>query len=292
MAYRVTRRRPDATLLVVVAILSTQIGSATAKGLFPSVGPTGAVALRIGIGALLMLVITRPRITGYHRNDWLWLARYAAVLMGMNWCFYQAISRLPIGVAVTVEFVGPLAVVIGTSRKALDALWGLLAGAGVLTLGLGGQITSVTGLLFVLAAATCWAGFILTTKRVGQIFPGAQALTLGLVLASVVVVPAGAITTGGKLLTAHALLGGLAIASLSTALPYSLELIALRSLPASVFGVLLSLEPASAALAGFVLLGEKLNVHGLIGIALVSLASLGATLSDRRAAAAEVAPPG
>ncbi|HET7310116.1 MAG TPA: EamA family transporter [Mycobacteriales bacterium] len=280
------RRTAPAPLLVLAAVASVQSGAAVAKDLFPDAGPGGAVLLRIGIAAVLLLVVARPRVVSRGRAELGLAIGFGLVLAAMNATFYYAIDRIPLGVAVTFEFVGPLAVAIGGSRRLLDLVWVALAAAGVvlLTGGSGGHLDAL-GVALAFVAGGFWAAYILLSQRVGRVFPGAAGLTIALVAGTVVLLPVGLVSAGSRLLDGSVLWRGLVVALLSSALPYSLELYALRRLRASVFGVLMSLEPAFAAASGLLFLGEHLRVTEWVAIACVVIASVGAT---RRTSAEDV----
>jgi len=275
-------------LLVVGGIASVQLGAAVAKHLFGRVGPGGTVLLRLLFAAVVLCALTRPRLRGLRRRQVLLVLVFGAVLAVMNASFYAAIDRIPLGIAVTVEFSGPLSVAIIGSRRWLDALWVLLAGAGVvlLTRAGGGGALNPAGLALAAFAGVCWAGYILLGKRLGRSFSGHDGLALATAVGAVLLLPVGVAQGGRALLDWRVLAVGVAVGLLSSAIPYSLELEALRWLPARVFGVFMSLEPAVAALAGFVILGEHLLGREVAAIALVSVASAGAALADQRAAAA------
>jgi inner membrane transporter RhtA len=271
--------RPLAAGMVLAAAASLQVGAAFAVTLFDDLGPAGAAFLRLGFAAVVLWAIWRPRIAGDLRLP----AAFGVALGLMNWCIYEAMDRIPLGVAVTIEFAGPLLVAVIGSRRPLDGLWILLAAAGILLLAdPGGGSVDSTGVAFALAAAACWMAYIHLSKRTGAAFPGGSGLALAMAVGALVVLPAGVLGAGGSL-TAPDLLGAaLVVALASSVLPYSLELEALRRLPAAVFGVLMSLEPAVAALAGFVVLGQELGARELAAIAMVVAASAGAaSLSGR-----------
>jgi inner membrane transporter RhtA len=264
--------------LVLAAVASVQFGAALAKTLFDEAGPGGTVFLRVAFAAVLLLVLWRPRVRGHERRD-LWLAAaFGLSLAGMNLAFYGALDRIPLGVAVTFEFVGPLGVAVAASRRALDVLWVVLAAAGILLLsdfgGFGGL--DAVGVALALLAGAFWAAYIVLAARAGQAFPGGSGLALAMVVATVLLLPVGVADGGESLLEPEVLGVGAAVAVLSSAIPYSLELEALRRLPAGVFGVLMSLEPAVAALAGYVVLDQALVARELLAIALVVVASAGA----------------
>lgn len=266
---------------MLVAIASVQCGSAIAKTLFDDAGPGGIVALRIVFAALVLGLLWRPRVRGHTREDWLLVALFGVALAGMNLSFYEALDRIPLGIAVTIEFCGPLAVAVAGSRRALDGVWVVMAGAGIVLLARGGGGVEVAGVLFALLAAAFWAAYILLSVRAGRAFPGGSGLALAMAVGAALVLPFGVAESGADLLVPSVLLAGFGVALLSSAIPYSLELEALRRMPSRVFGILMSLEPAMAALAGFVILGQGLAVRQIMAIALVGAASAGASLSAR-----------
>ncbi len=284
------RGRTDAIppqALILVAIASVQFGSAFANKLFSQAGPTGAVLMRLAFAAVALVVLTRPRLIGRSRRDLLAVAGFGLVLCGMNWSFYEALHRLPLGVAVTVEFIGPLTVAIAGSRRLLDLVWAALAGGGVglLAFGSAQQRLNPVGLLLAALAGTFWSAYILLSKRVGSAFAGLEGLAIALTIGSLVVLPAGLVEAGSALLRPGVLLGGMAVAMLSSLIPYSLELTALRRLSAAGFGLLMSLEPAFAALAGVLVLGQRLHLRTLTSLVMVVVASAGTTIEASRAAA-------
>jgi inner membrane transporter RhtA len=270
-------------VLVLGGIASVQFGAALASKLFEQAGPGGVVLLRLALAALMLMAIARPAIRGRTRSDYLAVLGYGLILGVMNWSFYEALDRLPLGVAVTVEFTGPLAVAVGGSRRALDGVWVVLAGGGVVLLALRGDNHDVTvaGVLLALAAGACWAGYILISQRVGRTWAQLDGLALALCIGTLVVIPAGIVEGGSALLRPSVIAGGAAIAILSSILPYSFELIALRRLRAATFGLLMSLEPAVAALAGVLILGQPLRLVTTVAIVMVVIASVGTTLTSR-----------
>jgi inner membrane transporter RhtA len=272
-------------VLVLGAISSVQIGSALAKTLFDEIGPGGTVFVRVLFAALVLMLVWRPRVSGRRRGD-LWLAVvFGLTLAGMNLAFYSALDRIPLGITVTLEFVGPLGVAVVGSRGALDLLWVGLAAAGILLLSdFGSADLDGLGVALALLAGGLWAAYILLSARVGRAFPGGSGLALAMVVATAFLLPVGVADAGADLLVPWILAAGAAVALLSSALPYSLEMEALRRMPAGLFGVLMSLEPAVAALAGFVVLGEDLVPRELVAILLVVAASAGA------ASGAKIAP--
>ncbi|MBA2364124.1 MAG: EamA family transporter [Chloroflexia bacterium] len=270
------------TVLIILAIFTTQLGAAIAKGLFQTVGPGGTVFVRVGFAALVLLVLWRPRLGGYARADYAAAVVFGLVLGGMNLAFYSALNRIPLGIAVTLEFVGPLGVAVFGSRRALDLLWVVLAGAGVLLLSpVGGADLDVLGASLALTAGGLWAAYILLSARVGRAFPGGSGLVIAMLVAAGMLTPVGLLSGGTELLAPSVLVTGLGVALLSAAIPYSLELAALRRLPAHVFGVMMSLQPAAGALVGLVILNENIGLRGLSAVALVTIATVGATRSVR-----------
>jgi inner membrane transporter RhtA len=235
------------------------------------------VMLRIVFAAVFLLLLWRPTLRGHDRGD-LWLAgAFGLTLAAMNVSFYESIDHIPLGAAVTLEFIGPLGVAIAGSRRALDVLWVVLAAGGILLLTApGGSDLNATGVILALVAGVCWAIYILLSVRAGRAFPGGHGLALAMAVAAVLVLPVGILDGGDGLLNPGVVASGAAVAVLSSLVPYSLEMEALRRLPAHVFGVLMSLEPAAATLAGFLILGEDLAARELVAIGLVVAASAGA----------------
>jgi inner membrane transporter RhtA len=264
-------------LLVLAGVASLQLGAAIGKTLFDEVGPAGAVLLRLVFATIVLALVWRPRIRGRSAADWRLVALFGVALAGMNLSIYAAIDRIPLGIAVTIEFVGPLGVAVAGSRRPLDLVWVGLAAAGILLLSdFGTADLDALGVALALLAGCFWAAYILLAARVGQAFEGAEGLTLAMALGAVLAAPIG-IADGGAGLTGGGVLAlGLLVAIMSSALPYTLEIEALRRMPTGVFGVLMSLEPAMAALAGFLVLDEGLAGYELVAIALVVTASAGA----------------
>jgi inner membrane transporter RhtA len=277
-----------APLLALAAIVSVQIGSAFARTLFDTAGAGGSTLLRLGISGALLLAMVRPRPA-----RWSPAARRAAVLLGatmavMNLSFYQAIERVPLGIAVTVEFLGPLLVALAQTRRLRDLGWALLALAGVALLGLGDRTSApLTGAGFALLAGLFWGIYILASARVGRLLPGTGGLAVALATAALLTVPFGAAGVGRSLHRPDVLLGGLLVALLASLIPYALELSALRRMPTRVFGVLMSTEPAVGALAGLAVLGQTLHSREIAALVMVSAASAGVTVG-----AEGVPPPG
>jgi len=279
----VRSRRGSAVLLVLAAATSVQGGASVAKSLFPSFGPPGVVFLRLLFGSVALWAIARPELRGRPWRELRLLVALGVVLVSMNVTFYESIDRVPLGIAVTVEFLGPLGVAVLGSRRRLDFVWVALAAAGVALLAEGGG-TSVhaAGLLLAALAGLFWALYILLSVPIGRLFPGASGLAPAMVLGAVLIAPWGIASAGGHLRDPQLLGAAVGVGLLSSALPWSLELEALRRLPTHVFGVVLSLEPAVAALAGFVFLHEHLRARAWIAIGLVVLASAGAAREARR----------
>jgi inner membrane transporter RhtA len=274
-------RAPSAGLMIG-AIASVQFGSALAATLFARVGSGGAVLLRLVPASVVLLALWRPRFRGRARSELALITAFGLVLAGMNLSFYNAIERIPLGIAVSIEFLGPLAVAVGWSRRRIDLLWVALAAAGILALTRGGTHgLSGVGVAFALLAGALWAAYILLNARLGRKFEGGTGLALSMCVASVAVLPVGLIDGGGNLLEPRSLALGAAVGMLSSAIPYSFELEALRRIAVNVFGVLMSLEPAMAALAGLIILDQGLTARALAGIALVIGASAGASLGAR-----------
>ena len=275
-----------APVLVLGGILSVQFGGALAQTLVPVLGAGGSVLMRLGFATAILLAIVRPRWRGHSRRAWATVTAFGVALGLMNYTFYGSLAHLPIGVAVTIEFIGPLALAAFMGRRLVDFLAVAGAGLGVLLIS---QVFSVPmselslpGIALALTAGACWAAYVLLSGRTGTEFPHLEGLALAMVVATVVVIPVGFLSI--PTWDTSVLVKGLGIAILSSVLPYSLELLALRRLSASVFGILLSLEPAVAALAGLLILGQRLTGVQLAGMALVVLASALVMGTNRRRA--------
>ncbi len=266
-----------APLFVLGGVASTQLGASLAKQIFDEAGPGGTVFLRVLFAAVVLALIWRPRWRGYARRQLGLALAFGASLAFMNLCFYEALDRIPQGVAVTIEFAGPLTVAVMGSRRPLDLAWVTLAAAGIVLLAnAGGAGIDHAGAALALAAGVFWGSYILLSARVGQAFPGMDGLVLAMILGAVILAPFGLAGGGSALFEPHVLAIGAAVAVLASAVPYSLELEALRRLPTGVFGVLMSMEPAVAALSGLIVLGEVLHAREWGGIAMVVVASAGA----------------
>jgi inner membrane transporter RhtA len=279
-----TNRRARGVALVVAAVTSLQFGAGFAVTLFDELGPAGAAFLRLAIAAVVLLAIWRPRLAGHSYGDLQVAVLFGAALGLMNWAIYSAMDRIPLGAAVTIEFAGPMAVAVLASRRALDLLWVVLAAAGILLLAdpRGGSLDGA-GVAFALLAATMWAAYILLGARVSRRFPSGAGLALAMAVGAVIIAPLGIAQGGGELLHGDLLAAGAGVALASSVIPYSFDLEALRRLPERVFGVLMSLDPAVAALAGLIVLGQSLRAREWIAIALVVVASAGATAAPASA---------
>ncbi|GAC1350746.1 MAG: DMT family transporter [Ktedonobacteraceae bacterium] len=264
------------TVLVLLSIFSVQLGAALAKSLFQEIGSAGTVFLRVSLAAIVFLLFWRPRLQQYTRTDYALVVLFGITIACMNTAFYAAIARIPLGIAVTLEFVGPLGVSLFASRQRRDLLWtGLAAGGVILLAPFGNVVIDPLGVGLALLAGSCWAAYILLNVRIGRAFPGGAGLALSMTVAALVLILPGIASGGSKLLEPRVLLVGAGMAILSTIIPFSLELEALRQLPARVFGVLMSLEPAIAALIGFVVLKETVGLRALVALILIMLASGG-----------------
>ncbi len=269
---------------MVAAIASVQFGGALAVHLFNSVGPAGAVLLRLATASIVLLAVSRPGLRGRTLAQLPLTVAFGLVLAGMNLSFYESIDRIPLGIAVSLEFVGPLAVAVGGSRRRIDLLWVALAALGILALTRGGSHgVDGLGIVFALLAGACWGAYILLSARVGRAFERGTGLSLAMCIGALATLPAGVAAAGSHLLRPRSLGLGAAVGMLSSAIPYSFELEALRRIATSIFGVLMSLEPGMAAFAGWLVLGQGLSGRALIGIALVICASIGASRRARDA---------
>ncbi len=281
-------------LAILGSVTALGIGTSWAKQvLFPAVGAQGTTAVRVGLSAVLMLLLWRPWRWRLSRADATAIACYGAALGAMNLMFYMSLRTLPFGLAVAIEFSGPLAVAIWSSRRAVDFVWVALAVAGLgmlLPLGLNGSTLDPMGVFYALAAAVFWALYIVFGKRAGHLHAG-HSVSLGLLMAAIVVVPVGVVHAGAALLTPTVLLVGLGVAAISSAIPISLEMMALKRLPKEAFGIMISMEPAVAAVLAVGLLGEYLSLLQWLAITCIVAASMGSALTaGRPAAPARVEP--
>ena len=280
-----------APLLVLASITSVQFGSAVAKTLFDDLGAAGVTLLRLGIAALVIAVFARPRLRAWPGAAWRAATVLGVVMAGMNLIFYLALRTVPLGIAVTVEFLGPLLLALVQTRRVLDLFWALLAAAGVVLLGTAnGGSAPIGGLVLAFVAGLCWAGYIVFSARLGGLVPGTGGLAMSLGVAALLVLPFGA--SGASAVFHHPtlLIGATAVALLSSVFAYGLEINALRRIPTRVFGILMSLEPAAAAIAGLLILGQRLDAVEVIALLLVTLASAGVTMARPRRAEAVAEP--
>ena len=263
--------------LVLGAATSIQLGAATATTLFDDLGIAGTVLLRLLFAAVALLALWRSPFRGHSALAWRLVITFGLVVAGMNLSFYAAIDRIPLGIVTALAFIGPLAVAVWASRRTSDILWILLAGAGVVLLSPGvGQSVEALGVAFALLAGGFWAGYILGSARVGRAFEGGHGLALAMTVGALVMLPAGIASGGSALLRPELLAIGIAVALLSTAVPYSLEMEALRRLPAGTVGVLMSMQPAVAVFVGLLALGQGMTATELLAVALIVVASAGA----------------
>lgn len=280
-------------LAILGAVVCLGLGTSWAKhSLFPALGAQGTTALRIGFSALFMLLLWRPWRKPPTRADLRVIACYGAALGVMNLAFYMSLRTLPFGIAVAIEFSGPLAVAIFSSRRPMDFVWVLLAVCGLaLLLPLGHEVSTLdpVGVMYALAAAVCWATYIVFGKRVGHL-PTGQTVSLGLTVAALVALPVGVAHAGAALLSPPLLLVGLGVAILSSAIPISLEMMALRRLPRHAFGIMISMEPAVAAILALGLLGEQLSLSQWLAIGLIVGASMGSAMTAGRSAKCAARP--
>jgi inner membrane transporter RhtA len=276
-------QRFKAILLVLAAATSVQAGASVAKSLFATLGPPGVVWLRLLFGSVALWVAARPQLRSRPWRELRLLVALGIVLVSMNITFYESIDRIPLGIAVTIEFLGPLAVATITSRRKLDLLWIALAGIGVALLAGGtGSHVQTLGLVLAALAGLCWALYITLSVPVGRLFPGASGLAPAMLLGALLITPWGIVSAGSGLRDPQVIGAAAGVGLLSSALPWSLELEALRRLPTNVFGVVLALEPVIAALMGSLFLHEHLGGRSWLAIGLVVTASAGAALEISR----------
>lgn len=265
---------------VLLAIISVQGGAAIAKGLFPLLGSAGTASIRIGFSAVILLAVFRPNLKGLSLQQWKAVIPYGISLGAMNLIFYLALERIPLGLGVTLEFIGPLLLAVSGSKRAIDFLWVVLAAIGIACIApWSSKGADLLGMLLALLAGGFWAAYIVLGGRISKLMDGGQAVSIGMIFASVVVLPFG--IAGGILnhFSPVMLLSGITLALLSSAIPFTLEMNALKKMPARTFSILMSLEPAVAALCGLVFLHEILSFYEWLAVALVIIASAGATLT-------------
>jgi inner membrane transporter RhtA len=267
-------------LAVLLSIISVQGGAAIAKGLFPVLGAAGTTSLRIGLSALVLAVVVRPQLGKLQPTQWRAVVPYGLALGLMNFLFYCALVRVPLGLAVTLEFVGPLGLALAGSRRWTDLIWVGLAGAGIALIApWGGNGLDLVGVAFALAAGGCWAVYIVLGQRTAAVLPGQQAVAIGMLFATLPVLPFGLASGSFLALTPHLLLLAALLALFSSVLPFSLEMQALKTMPTRTFSILMSLEPVAAALSGWLLLNEQLTLGQWLAVACIVVASAGATLT-------------
>ncbi len=263
--------------LVLLGIVSVQLGASFAKDLFDLVTPTGMVWLRMAASALVVGLVARPTLRGRSRADWYLVLAFGVALGVMNWSFYQSMSRIPLGIAVTIEFIGPLALAVVLSRRLRDLLWVALAAVGILLLGVQPGEVTLPGVLFALLAGAMWAAYILLNARTGSRWPGLDGLAVASVVSALLLAPFAVTDAGDQLLDPRVLALGFLVGLLSSVVPYSAETVALRTIKPSAFSILMSMEPAAAALTAMVVLGEFLTAWQWLAVACVVVASIGAT---------------
>ena len=268
---------------VLFAIISVQSGAAIAKGLFPIIGATGTASLRIAISAIILLAVYRPNLSKITSTQWKFVVPYGLSLGAMNLIFYMAIERIPIGLAVTLEFIGPLLVAVLGSKRIIDFLWILLAAAGIVLIApWSNNGIDLVGVLFALLAGGLWAAYIVLGGKISKIMKGGDAVATGMLFAALLIVPFGIIGNGLNNLTPNLWGMGIALALLSSAIPFTLEMKALGQMPARTFSILMSLEPAAASICGLVFLQEYLSVNEILAVIFVIIASVGATLTSKQ----------
>ena len=274
-----------AVICVLLAMVTIQSGASIAKQLFPIIGPEGTTALRLGFSAAILCLVFKPWRAFPPLGQRMPIIVYGLCLGGMNIFFYYAIARIPLGIAVALEFTGPLAVALLSSRRKRDLFWVACAISGIVMLlpdMKGEESLDLLGVILALGAGACWAGYILFGKKTGNQSSGGMTVALGMSVAALILVPYGAISQGGALLNWEVIPLGLLVAIMSSALPYTLEMVALRNMPAQGFSIMMSLEPAIAALAGFIILGELLTLWQWLAILLVIVASVGSSMSTSK----------
>ncbi len=266
--------------LVLAGILSVQFGAAVAKGLFGEIPPVGMVFLRLITSSLILLAIARPRLRGRTLADWRPVLALGFALAVMNWVFYESFARIPLGVAVTIEFVGPLLLAAVGSRRPRDLVWVGVAAIGITLFGAGPTKVDTVGFILAVLAGGCWALYIVSTKATGRRWAGVEGLAVASTIATLAIAPFAMVAAGERLLEPRLLMLGTLVGLLSSVVPYSLEMMALRTLSPRVFGILMSLEPAAAALAAALVLREWLTPPQLVAMACVTVASVGAARTE------------
>ncbi len=270
--------------LVVFGIVSVQLGAAIAKNVFDDAAPMTLVWLRLATSAVVLTIVVRPSLRGRTPEDWRVAIAFGVVLGTMNWAIYESFARIPLGIAVTIEFLGPLGLAVAGSRKTRDLVWVLLAAVGVGLLGIERGDLNTAGVAFALLAAACWTAYILLSASTGRRWQGLDGLTVASVVATVLMAPLLAAFSGRGIDDPRVIVLGALVGLLSSVIPYSCELTALRTIRPSVFGILMSLEPAAAALAGIVVVHEFISALQWLAVACVIAASVGATRTESRLA--------
>jgi inner membrane transporter RhtA len=267
---------------VIFAIMSVQSGAAIAKGLFPAIGAAGTASLRIGISAIILLAVYRPNLFKITTSQWKFVIPYGLSLGAMNLIFYLAIERIPLGLAVTLEFIGPLLVAVWGSKRLIDFLWILLAAAGIILIApWSNNGIDVSGMVLALLAGGFWAAYIILGGKISKIMKGGNAVATGMIFATILIVPIGIIGNGLNSLTPTYFYLGIALALLSSAIPFTLEMKALGQLPARTFSILMSLEPAAASICALIFLQEYLTFNELLAVVFVVTASVGSTMTTK-----------
>ncbi|MGO4876275.1 DMT family transporter [Pedobacter psychrotolerans] len=268
---------------VITSIISVQCGAAIAKGLFPEIGAAATASLRIGLSAVILFITFRPNLFKLNAKQWQYVFLYGSTLGLMNMIFYLAIERIPVGLGVTLEFVGPLILAISTSKKAIDFIWVSLSIIGIALIApWHSNELNIGGILLALLAGAFWAAYIVLGGKISKIMKGGEAVSAGMLIATIVILPFGIFSGGFSVLTPRLLGLGAALALLSSAIPFTLEMSALKKLPAKTFSILMSLEPAVASLAAFVFLQEYLSFTECVAVACVVIASAGSSFTARR----------
>ncbi len=273
----ITLDKTSPTVLVILSVTCIQIGAALSKSLFNELGPWGVVLLRMGFSALILGAITRPTWNPTIRSNFRLVLAFGTVFALANAFLFAAIDRIPLGIAISVQFTGPLGLAAIKSQRWLDGLWVSIAGLGILLLTpIGGASVDILGIALALLAGFFWAIYIVLTAKVGERIPGMEGLTWAFIVSTILLLPVGIATAGIHLLNPKLLVIGAGVAMLSTTLPFSLEMVALRSIPVKIFGVILSVEPMIGAITGLLILGETLSARSVIACLLVSIAAAGA----------------
>ncbi|MCC9070656.1 DMT family transporter [Flavobacterium sp. F-65] len=269
---------------VILAIISVQFGAAIAKSLFPAIGAAGTASLRIGISAIILLLVYRPNLLAITPKQWKLVIPYGLSLGLMNLIFYLAIERIPVGLGVTLEFIGPLLLAVLGSKRLVDYLWVLLAAIGIALIApWSGNGIDIVGVLFALLAGVFWATYIVLGGKVSKVMKDGDAVSTGMLFASMLIVPFGIMENGLSNLTPTYLGMGIALALLSSAIPFTLEMKALGQLPPRTFSILMSLEPAAASICAFLFLQEHLKFSEIIAVVFVVIASAGSTMTAKKA---------